>query len=70
MTEEEIIKEIHENETVEEEEDNEDGGNENEIAVKPRQQEIQQDMQRLVNFSPFTESGEIKSNCFEGVFLN
>ena len=61
MTEEEIIQEIRENETVEEEEegDMEDREDEIDIAVKPTQQEIQQAVERLANFSTFTEGGEI-----------
>ena len=62
--EEEIIQEIRENETVEEEEDEEDeegGDDENEIAVKPIQKEIQQAVKRLVNFPTFTENGEIRA---------
>ena len=56
MTEEEILLEIRENETVEE--DEEDSDDEDEISVKPTQ-EIHQAIETLVNFSTFTESGEV-----------
>ena len=54
-----MIQEICEDETVEEEEDKGDRDNENEIAVKPTQQDIQQAIETPINFSMFTESVEI-----------
>ena len=63
MTEEEIMQEIRENNTVEEEtEDKEDGVNQNQTVAKPKQLEIQQ---AIETFVPFPSPQKVEK--FEGV---